>query len=545
MTAYITPAWRDRPAALLTRHFFLGLFDFGVLTQEGSDAFIRVLIGLFSLLLSLGFLLVRMYLKKYGALFMAATGIPYVQAMHADMALAIGLPMWIVAFVTVLVSQSLFPDETDFRVLTPLPLVRPVVFGAKLAALALFAGLFTVTTHLAVTPLIGLISAGRWAVAALPLSVLAFWAAGFGASIFSLLAVVAVNGLLIVFLPRGYVHGATAVTRSAMIGALMLALPGVMALPAQGVRLAAHSPLMLLVPPAWFLGVERVLLGRADAYFTQLAEIAATAFGCVALIAAGTYAILYRRFDRVMLRSFTVSRRGARDFTAATLRRSALHQGVLVGVSACAVAVAGNFLVRGGLERETAAGIPFVLIFVLGFAARSALVLPVEPKANWIFRMTEHRASRAGQLRPAERVITKFAVALPVALTLPLQWFVAGPRALVSAAITAAFGLLWAEILLHDWRRIPFTCSYMPGKTTIAQTVAAGLGILLTFGTIIGAIESTSLRAASPAPGLTIAAVLASAGLLTRRRRRALWPDTPLMFTDELPTDVNTFTLRT
>jgi hypothetical protein len=541
----MTSTWRDRPAGLLTRHFFAGLFDFGVLSQEGSDSFVRVLIGVFALLLSLGFLLVRMYLKKYGALFMAATGVPYAQAMLADTTLAIGLPMWIVAFVTVLVSQSLFPDETDFRVLTPLPLARPVVFGAKLAALALFAGLFTVTTHLAVTPLVALISAGRWAVAALPWSLAAFWAAGLGASLFSLLAVVAINGLLIVFLPRGYVHGATSFTRSAMIGGLVLALPVVFALPAQQLRLAAHSPLMLLGPPAWFLGVERVLLGRADVYLTRLADIAAVAFGSVSLVAAGTYAILYRRFDRVMLRSFTVSTRRAGDFTAATLRRSALHQGVLVGVSACAIAVAGNFLLRGGLERETAAGIPFVLIFILGLAARSALVLPVEPRANWIFRMTEHDTSRAGQLRPAERVITRFAVTLPVALTLPLQWFVAGPRALVAAALTAAFGLLWAEILLHDWRRIPFTCSYVPGKTTVAQTVSAGLGILLTFGTIIGAIENTSLRAASPVPGLTTAAVLASAGLLARRRRRALWPDTPLMFTDELPTDVHTFSLRT
>ena len=62
----------------------------------------------------------------------------------------------------------------------------------------------------------------------------------------------------------------------------------------------------------------------------------------------------------------------------------------------------------------------------------------------------------------------------PRPLTLPIQWMVAGPRAIVAAALTAVFGLLWTEVLLHDWRRIPFTCSYMPGKHTVSQSVSSG-----------------------------------------------------------------------
>src|SRR5437762_12443178 len=91
--------WSERPAGLLTRHFFHALFDFGVFSQEGADSFVRVIIGLFSLIISLGFLLVRIYAQKYGMLFAAATGEPYARAMLADTALAIALSMWIVAFV--------------------------------------------------------------------------------------------------------------------------------------------------------------------------------------------------------------------------------------------------------------------------------------------------------------------------------------------------------------------------------------------------------------------------------------------------------------
>ena len=222
--------FRERPAGLLTRHFFRALFDFGVFTQEGADAFVRVIIGLVALLISLGLLLVYMYAKKYAALFAAATGEPYAQALLADMTLAIALPMWIVALVTVLVSHSLFPDETDFRVLMPLPIGQRLVFGAKLLALALFAGLFTLTGHVAITPLVMRISAGRWAIDAPLLGVIAFWIASVTASVFALLAIVAMNGLLIAWTPQRHVHALTAAVRSAMLGALVLLLPFVTAL---------------------------------------------------------------------------------------------------------------------------------------------------------------------------------------------------------------------------------------------------------------------------------------------------------------------------
>ena len=60
--------------------------------------------------------------------------------------------MLVVAFATLLVSHSLFPDETDFRVLLALPVSRRLVFLSKLAALALFAGIFIVASHVAMLP---------------------------------------------------------------------------------------------------------------------------------------------------------------------------------------------------------------------------------------------------------------------------------------------------------------------------------------------------------------------------------------------------------
>jgi hypothetical protein len=178
------------------------------------------------------------------------------------------------------------------------------------------------------------------------------------------------------------------------------------------------------------------------------------------------------------------------------------------------------------------------LIVVLGIAARASLALPIEPKANWVFRMTERDAARVDQLHAAERVITLFAVVIPVALTLPIQWVVAGPRAIVASAMTGAFGFLWAEALLRDWRRIPFTCCYMPGKHTVAQSVLIGLSVFLVVSTIGGAIETATLRGPSSTPGLVTVAVLSAVTLALRRRRRRKWREMPLVFDDELPSDV-------
>jgi hypothetical protein len=350
-----------------------------------------------------------------------------------------------------------------------------------------------------------------------------------------------------------------------MLAVLVLALPFIFALPAQGVRFAQHSRLVLLAPPAWFMGLERVLLGNRDADVLLLTRLAAGASGVAAVVAASSYVILYRRFDRVVLRSFGVPNRRAhcwrilkhparaavRDFTAATFRRSALHQGVIIGLSACGVALSIDGLLRAGVmpwfealpasRREILSGVaalPFPLIIVLGIAARTALALPIEPKANWIFRMTEDDANRVDELRAAERVLILVAACIPVALTLPFQCAVAGPRGLIAAAITAMVGLLWVEALLWDWRRIPFTCSYMPGRHSVAQSFVIGLSLFVVVNTGGSALETAAFRASSPVVGLMGVAVLTVPVLAFRRRRRRRWREMPLIFDDELPSDV-------
>jgi len=476
----------------------------------------------------------------------------------------IGLPMLLVAFVTLLVSHSLFPDERDLRILGPLPVRKAVVFGAKLTALILFSGVVIAVAHVSLVPLLLLTSIGPSGDHGV-LSRLIVWAiTGVGASMFAMLAVTAIEGLFVLALSGSRLYELIGIIRSTMLGLLVLCVPVVLRLPNLGSAFASGAAWLPLVPPAWFVGLQQVLHGSRDPWFVQLAGIAVAAVGAAAAIVATTYAVLFRRFERLVRRSAampppwsdtdrtrvathaTPAFRAVHRFTLLTLRRSQLHQSVLVGLSACGVGMAVNRLIDANLAGWLGAGgpppsslaaaavwTPFGLMFVCGLGVRAALALPMEHRANWIFRMTEDETTRREQLRAVDRVVTMYVVGVPVAAALPVLWITMGSTAVIAAAIVALIGFVFVHAVLLDWRRIPFTCSYLPGKRFVARSVLLG-SLAFAFFPLTG-VRLVHVATAGPKQALTIAAVLSPVAYLLRRRRFAVWRQTPLLFDDEFP----------
>jgi hypothetical protein len=565
----MSDAGRDRPSSTgsssrLARHFFRGLFDLGILTESGVESYTRVIIGILAAIFVCGLFLTRLYASKYGALSAAPGAQPYLQALAADDTFAVAVPMWIVAFVTVLVSHSLFPDETDFRVLMALPVSRGLIFGAKLRALGCFAGLFTGTASVAMVPLVTLMSAGRWADHRIVARLLAYLAASGAGSVFAALAVVSVSGGLALLAPKARVARTMAAARSATLCGLVLLLPLVARFPAFGPAYAERAPSLSWLPPVWFVGLERTLLGEDDDFFADLGVQAVAALIVAGVAALATYVHAYRRFDRVMLRSFVTPARppivlrlrldwrsqapgfsAVRAFVVATLGRSALHQGTVIALSACGGALVVNSFVSAGItswmsghapERrlvEAAMWAPFVLVFVGTMAVRASMALPIERRANWVFRMTERDDTRRGQLEAAHYAMVRFGIALPLLLLLPLQLAVAGSRALVAPVVAGSAGLLMAEILLRDWRRIPFTCSYLPGKRSVTYTVVTAFTAFTFFSTIGWLLTLGCL--ARPQRAAYVVTVLGIPALILRQRRVKTWRTVPLLFEDRFP----------
>jgi hypothetical protein len=560
----------DRPAVILIRHFFVRLFDFELLSESSTGSLARTVTGIAGILAAIGALLARVFMQRYAAL--RETGDPafFQAAILTDHTFLLAAPMWIVAFIAVLTGPSLFPDETDFRVLTPLPLERRLVFSAKLAALALFAGIFLAIAQISLLPLFFMTALGPLAGPPVVTHLPAFLAAGILGGAFAGFAVTAVHAVLLLLIPRERLLPLSAALGSVMLAALVLALPFVGRLPSFQTAFDRGALWLYLFPPAWFVGVERWLVG--DTRFAMLAASAMGALFLAAGIAGAAYIALYRDFARVMIRPATDQgarlaapsappRRSEsrpafaaiRTFTAATLRRSVLHQGVFVAISAIGAALVANSLLDLDLSPVTMSGrlrladvviwAPFGLSFVAILAVRAALLLPIDLRANWVFRITEQPGRRGDQLDAAASAVWWLGVFLPAVVLLPVQWWALGPVSFVTMLVAVLCGGVLAEAVLIDWHRIPFTCSYTVGKGFIPQLVLLGFLSFVGFTTVGRALAyGSSIR--PPGFAVTLCTLLILAALGLRRHRRKASVDEPLQFEDALPTEANPLRLQ-
>ena len=559
---------QDRPEAVLTRHFFTSLFELGFLSADGAESLKRALLGSLAVALAFGLLLTRVFMAKYSDL-SAGPADAYERAVLADHAFLIAVPMWIVAGAVGLVGESLFPDRTDFRILMAEPLSRMTIFGSKLASLLLFGGLFVAGAHLALLPLAALTMIGAMKTGSIVTTAIAFWFSSVLGSLFAALAIVAVHGVLVLAAPRARLLSFSGAVRSVLIGALVLSLPLVGRLPAMEGGFASNAWWPVWSPPAWFVGLERWLMG--DASRAALAAQAAIGTAVVLVVSVVCYILLYRHFDQVTAQSSPPQNSAGVDrslarwngrapvrhaigrFVAITIRRSVLHQGLVVGALAVAGAWVLNSLLSVDAWQEpfvrrqrqqliwTLLGAPMTMMFLAIPAIRLALSVPLDLKSNWIFRMTEDVAGRAEVVAANLRVVFALGVALPVALIAPVQLWALGTPTLRIVAVEALIGWLLVEWLMEEWRRIPFTCSYVPGKGFVPHMVVKGFASYLVF-TFAGSIV-LRVSLASPQATLVFALIFgAAAGTLSIRRARHA-RDTSLDFEDVLPTDVTTLQL--
>lgn len=102
-------------------------------------------------------------------------------------------------------------------------------------------------------------------------------------------------------------HALTAMMRSFMLALMVLCVPLVFRLAALGASFQSGSAWLALLPPAWFVGLQRVLVGSGDPWFVHLTGIALAAVSAAAGIVAVVYMLLFRHFERFMLRSIAIS----------------------------------------------------------------------------------------------------------------------------------------------------------------------------------------------------------------------------------------------
>jgi hypothetical protein len=157
-------------------------------------------------------------------------------------------------------------------------------------------------------------------------------------------------------------------------------------------------------------------------------------------------------------------------------------------------------------------------VWVVG--ARVVFSLPLDLRANWIFRAMPFGAGRQC-LRSRRRALLALSVAPACAVSAAFL-FSLWPWKMAAAhlAILAFLGIILAEFSFDGIQRLPFTCSYLPGKSNLHLTFWLWSVLLVTGITGAAVNEREALK--SPASGAAVLAALGSAALFAVLRNNWL-----------------------
>ena len=522
---------------VLYRQFLFRVVDLELLSPRGD---MSKLLGQFaSLLVFFGLML------AFGAFGIGDRRLPrealMVSAWGFEHAL-IATTMLVVGLFAVLSWDSTFPDRRDVLVLAPLPVHAHTLFLAKVAAVATALSL----TVFALNALAGIVLPFVFLPANANLldmifslglyrSFAAYWITMLSAGAFIFCSVLAVQGLAAYMLSRRRFLRLSAFLQMA---AFCLFVSVYFLQPSLATPKALSAPenryLLAWLPSYWFLGLFQQLNGSIHPAMVPLARRAWTGLG-IAVLASGTAFLLsYFRTLRKIIEEPDIlpSPRRRRwsprfgnslqtavvQFSIRALLRSRQHRVMLAFYLGIGFAIVLLFMktpraqhLNRANTRLLFSSLVIMCVWVVG--TRVVFSMPVALSANWIFRLTE--------VRGASEYLT--------AIRRPLFVLAVGPVWLVSAtlflsiwpwrqaaghlAILGLWGLILAYASLHGFQKIPFTCSYRPGKSFFHMAFLAALGLLLL---LVKGVDFESRALYDSASYFKMLIVLGSAAILAR-----------------------------
>jgi hypothetical protein len=429
----------------------------------------------------------------------------------------IATTMLVVGLFAVLSWDSTFPDRRDVLVLSPLPLNTGAIFLAKGAALASVLTLAVVVLNA--------LPAAAWTIAtstgdgilgsvlslALYRSFVAYSITLISAGVFIFGAMLCVQGIAAQLLPRRLFLRVSALLQMA---ALCLLVTVYFLQPSLAAPEALVDPgnlaLLRLLPSYWFLGLLHQLSGSMHPALEPLARSAWIGLAAVSLGAASTFMLSYVRAVRKIVEEPDIapgSRSGGwlPDFGAAietaitqfslrTLVRSRLHRLILAFYLGIGFAITILFLKTPGAQRQfasvsyvdtlhalstqlMAASIVVVCAWVVG--TRVVFSMPLDLPANWIFRITPIGGAPAC-FTARRRALLVLALAPAIALS-AVVFLTIWPweQAVRHIVVLLLLGIALVELSLYGTQKIPFTCSYLPGRSHFHLTFWLCIGLLM------------------------------------------------------------------
>lgn len=549
----------------LVRHFFHRMFESELITTP--DQLRTWVVGVLAAILSFTLYVPLSQFRKYVELTMAGNAAQYHAHAMSDRLLFIIFPMLLVSFVAALEWQSLFPTERDYRNLMPLPVSRMQMFLAKLTAMTLFVLLFVGAVNLFPGFELPMVQMSSLMLEPFHIKhILGHLCAAAAGSLFAFLSLVALQGLLMNVLGRRLFPRVSLAVQSVLLLALLTALPHVLTVSTLYRRGGIPHEVMMWAPPFWFHGMYETFIGRSAAPFPELAARAWMGLGLAAAATLSLYALTYIRqamvqaeaenklpfplLEAVLRRFFRLWQRKEEKFAIVsfvfkTLARSRQHKLVLSAYLGIGLAVLVNMWVMDWLQASTlrrmdlaqqeivhtALSAPLVMAFFFLSGLRLVFTIPITLQANWVFRLLEGDR-RMDWLDAVESTFYALAL-LPVLVIaplflVPLMGWTLLPGHLV---ICALLMLILVELMLWEWQKVPFVCSYLPGKRNVALTfMLYWIGFSL-YALAMTRFEAWSLRAYPR--WLILAGLLLAVFAKVREIRRESWGLLPLKYEEE------------
>lgn len=557
-----------RAFAALTRHFVKAILEPSLLSDLGVDFLRRTLFTMVAGLLTLGLFLPRVFYRKYVDLSALPTPDAYLRALPGDTLIMIAMPMFLIGLAAVIVSPMLFPDETDYRVLTPLPLTRAQLFAAKLAALAIVCSAGVVAVNAIASLAFPLFSSGRWARHGVAARILAHSTASMLASAWMVSAIMAVQGACLIAVPARWRHRVTMALQAGVFLGFLVSVPFLVRLTGRTVSAAtAGTAPQIFLPPIWFLGLEQWLLdGSAASGYARAAAVSGLAWIATVIVVVAACVRLFRSAEtlagaggsqrppawrrhvsqwlqrRAPMRGPKAAIAG---FAVRGLMRSRLHQFIFLVVVGLGLAMlAGQLLaisegrsILSTRPREavnTAIAAPLLLILCATIGLRAVFLLPLDRGASWVFRLLDDPITRPQALDGVVFTLAAGAIAPALILGALLQPPLLGGGTIPCLALTIVAGLVLIELVAGSWRRAPYTCSYLPGKRHLSFTIAILFGAYAIFVAIGANLLRWSIL--HPSRLLFTGGLLLALFAALRRARLRHWGELPLEFEDEDPT---------
>lgn len=469
--------------------------------------------------------------------------------------------MLVAGLITVISWDSIFPDRRDVMVLSPLPVTPRTILFAKLAASSAILGLAILALNCAsgleAPSRMGAMHRSSWGFLQ---ALAAYWITMIGASLFLYCSVLTVQGITALLLPRKLFLRLSALLQLVAFGLFLavyflqpsLVTPEAMAAPGNHWMVACS-------PSFWFFALLQQVNGSLPANLAWLAWRAWMGMGIALSGAVISLLLCYLRTMKKTveepdlmpgsggllgsLRLGSALQTAVLLFSIRSLTRSRHHRVAFAFYMAIVFAIAlsrlrGELAVAGIHALDTGFLIStYMMVSFAVFGLRSVFSLPISLTANWIWRMTQLKPS-GKYIAATRRALLVFGV-LPIMILSALLALHLRPVAQTVGhlIVLILLGWIFVEVGLIGFYKVPFTCSYLPGKLNIQFVFWTALLFIYLFAFTCGPSELAALE--SYAGVLCMAGFLGAIalGLWAFNQRRA---KLAVLYFEELPPEVIT-----